>query len=219
MKNYRDHNWKRFRREIIDLDGGLCNVCRRGEPEVILQVHHKKYIHGKLPWEYSPQDCITLCKGCHAAEHGIIPPKTGWEYIGDNDLGDLIGNCDLCGSNLRHQFFVFHENWGTMEVGTYCCDSLTDTEIASNSIESKKRFEDRKKRFINSNRWKKQARRYLIKQNKIYVSILGKNTGFSIKMNGILGKAIYASLKEAKAKVFEVIENGKASEYLEKHNK
>lgn len=38
-----------------------------------LQVHHKKYINGKMAWEYSWSDLITLCNACHKKEHGMDP--------------------------------------------------------------------------------------------------------------------------------------------------
>lgn len=35
----------------------------------ILQVHHKKYIKGRMPWDYENEDLITLCKNCHKTIH------------------------------------------------------------------------------------------------------------------------------------------------------
>jgi hypothetical protein len=37
-----------------------------------LQVHHKRYINGKLPWEYDNNDLVTVCKGCHSIVHNEI---------------------------------------------------------------------------------------------------------------------------------------------------
>jgi len=34
-----------------------------------LQVHHKYYIWGKLPWQYNNDALITLCNWCHFALH------------------------------------------------------------------------------------------------------------------------------------------------------
>ena len=154
MQQYKNSLWEEFRESVLDSDNYKCVTCGRGASEVILQVHHKRYIHGRKPWEYETKECITLCKGCHAREHGIIQPKVGWEYIGDEDLEDLIGKCENCGSNIRYVFYVYHKDWGTIGVGTNCCDMLTDSVIASNQIESSKRYEGRKKRFIDSKRWK-----------------------------------------------------------------
>jgi hypothetical protein len=36
-----------------------------------LNVHHKRYIPHKLPWEYADEDLRTLCAECHAATHNL----------------------------------------------------------------------------------------------------------------------------------------------------
>jgi hypothetical protein len=153
MKFYGRNQWKEFRQDVIESDGNKCTVCGRGKSEVTLQVHHKKYIKGRKPWEYATQDCVTLCKGCHSAEHRLTMPKYGWEYSGEEDLGDLCGTCENCGASIRYVFYIFHENWGTLEVGTLCCDNLTDSNVASNKMESLKSYEGRGDRFLNSKRW------------------------------------------------------------------
>lgn len=35
----------------------------------VMQVHHRKYIHGREAWDYSDEDLVTLCKRCHAKLH------------------------------------------------------------------------------------------------------------------------------------------------------
>ncbi|MBL1232819.1 MAG: HNH endonuclease [Flavobacteriales bacterium] len=77
MSLYNRKEWKEYRDNVIESDGGKCVRCGRPDGEVVLQVHHKIYLTGKLPWEYGTENCETLCKGCHAAEHGIIQPKIG----------------------------------------------------------------------------------------------------------------------------------------------
>jgi hypothetical protein len=218
MKGYRNKNWFEFRKEIIELDGGACTVCKKTEADgVVLQVHHKQYIKGLGAWEYPPNLCETLCKGCHAAEHGIIPPKFGWSYIGQDDLGDLAGHCEYCGTDIRYVFYIHHDRWGTMEVGTICCDNLTDTDIASNWMESDRRFKSRMNTFIDSKRWVVDETGFHIKQNKIKVAIIQNDLKFKITMNGTTGKLEFHDILEAKKKVFHVIESGEAKAYLEKH--
>ena len=72
MQQYKNSLWEEFRESVLDSDNYKCVTCGRGASEVILQVHHKRYIHGRKPWVYEPNLCITLCKGCHARAHGII---------------------------------------------------------------------------------------------------------------------------------------------------
>lgn len=218
MSLYKKSQWKEFRRNIIESDGNKCTTCGRSETEVTLQVHHKKYISGRKPWEYGSQDCITLCKGCHAAEHGIIMPKFGWEYIGDDDLGDLSGTCENCGASIRYVFLINHENWGTLEVGTYCCDNLTDTNIASNLMESLKSYEDRKERFLKSKRWKVEDNTLKIRQNLFDIEIRQFEKCCNLKIHNLQSNKAYESLNDAKCSAFEVIESGKLIEYLKEKN-
>jgi len=59
-----------------------------------LQIHHKKYILNKLPWEYNNEDLITLCNYCHLDTHKneSIPI-----YNEENNLILDYNNCDRCG--------------------------------------------------------------------------------------------------------------------------
>jgi hypothetical protein len=215
---YKKSEWRTFRAELMELDGYRCKDCHRNSSEVILQVHHNKYILGRKPWQYALQDCETLCRGCHSARHGITKPQIGWEFIGEEDLGDLNGICENCGTAIRHCFLIQHEQWGTMEVGTFCCDKLTDSKIASNLIESQTSFKARKLTFMNSRRWKTENDKYLIKQSLFEVEITTQNRAYFIMIQGRQSKIKYDTLESAKEKVFDVIESGEFIEYLNKYN-
>jgi hypothetical protein len=218
MSLYKNSLWVNFRESVIELDGNRCTSCGKSREEVVLQVHHRKYIPNRKPWEYAPSECKTLCKGCHAMEHGIIMPKFGWEYIGDEDLGDLIGVCDNCGSSLRYLFYVFHEKWGTIGVGTSCCDNLTDSEVASNLVDSKKKYEERKNRFLKSKRWCLKDGLFSIKQSGFEIKIRQNNSSYFITVNQLKSKKEYNSLVEAQSKIFDVIESGELIDYVKKNN-
>ncbi|GAB5525422.1 MAG: hypothetical protein Roseis2KO_32940 [Roseivirga sp.] len=219
MSIYNRKEWKEFRDNVIESDGFRCTNCGRPQGEVVLQVHHKRYIPGKRPWEYATEDCETLCKGCHAAEHGIIKPKVGWEYLGEYDLEDLVGTCENCGTPIRYVYQVGHENWGFMEVGTLCCDNLTDTEIASNNREALNRYRGRKKRFVKSKRWKFEEGMYLIKQSLFEVQITGPTQEyFQLTIHNLKSKTKYKTLEEAKEAAFETIESGSLYDYLDKYS-
>lgn len=218
MSQYRKNQWKEFRKSIIELDGYKCRQCGRREPDVILQVHHLKYIHGRKPWEYAFEECKTLCSGCHAQEHGIKKPQFGWEYVGQDDLGDLIGTCENCKTAIRHVFYIQHPNWPTLEVGTYCCDKLTDSKIASNLMDSLRSYEDRKERFINSKRWKLLEGIFKIKQSAIPIEIEQRHNLFFIKVVELPGRFSYNSLVDAKERVFEIFDSGEIFEVLKSRN-
>ena len=218
MDAYRTADWAAFRAEVIRLDGGVCLTCGRSVAKgAILQVHHKQYIPGQKPWEYPFELCETICKGCHAALHGHIPPKFGWEHAGWDDLGDLAGTCECCGTSIRYVFLVQHPKWRPMEVGEICCDNLTSSQAASGFMESRRRYADRLKRFIDSSRWEvSRAGDHHIRQKKLHLEVVPKNGSYALRVEGKIGKLLFPTINEAKAKAFEVIESGKAGEYIAK---
>lgn len=63
--------WKSKRAEVLEKSGHICEKCGSDKN---LQVHHPKYVRGKMPWEYD--DLQTLCASCHR--------KADWERIKNN---------------------------------------------------------------------------------------------------------------------------------------
>ena len=209
---YADRKWALFREQVIELDGGECVSCGRSRLDgVVLQVHHKRYVWGRKPWEYDPVDCETLCRGCHAREHGEIRPNTGWEYVGEDDLGDLLGNCELCDTSIRYVHYVQHEHWEQMGVGTNCCDNLTGTQEAT---EYRKRL-GRLRRFISSSRWSSDGDRHMIKQDGLSVAVVSVPDGYKLVIADLQGAKNYESLLHAKEFAFDFIDSGQAVKYLE----
>ena len=76
-KEYRrllqDSKWKIKASYIRKRDNHTC--CRCGKKSHRLQVHHKKYIDGLMPWEYENDLLESLCSTCHKKEHNIKPKK------------------------------------------------------------------------------------------------------------------------------------------------
>lgn len=215
--------WEAFRSEVIKLDGYKCVKCGRTEAEgVTLQVHHLKYRYGVKLWEYSHDECETLCKGCHAELHGKILPKSDWQLEFDEDLEDIEGKCDLCGTSLRYVFHISHSKWPEMiKVGTHCCDNLTGTDLASVFMESKIKYDAKLNRFINSPRWAVDDsgnRHFLKRRGRAIVVQKNPNCTYKVRIDKCNGVKEYLSLEEAKRKTFEVLENGKYDEYLAKKN-
>lgn len=218
MDLYRHKCWKDFRSEVIEADGSACVRCgKKASAGAILQVHHKVYVAHKKPWEYKLEDCETLCKGCHAKEHGIIVPTFGWKLIGFDDLGVLDGTCDYCGNELRYTYLIEHEKWPTLVVGETCCDHLTSTSIASNHLDSYKRYEQRKQRFIDSTRWVRDKQgNFQIKQRGFSADIIEFEGSWRIIVNNVKGKKRFENVKKAMVDLFDQIENGKISEFFSK---
>lgn len=218
MRKLYRREWQDYRKEVIELDGGVCVRCKRGPLNgAVLQVHHKQYLPGKTPLEYPYDLCETLCRGCHASEHGIVRPFNGWELVGYDDLGDLSGDCELCGNALRHVFFVQHAKWPSLEVGETCCDHLTYTNEASDHMDSLRRHESRKQRFINSPRWRPgEAGAWRINQKGARLAVEPIGQECLLRVNQTQGKRRFPSVHAAKQFVFESLENGVIEAYLSK---
>lgn len=124
---YANRRWFEFSRRVQLRDGNKCLKCHRSPPDVVLQVHHELYVPNKNPWEYALSDCTTLCKGCHAREHGHVEPNSGWFLMSIDDLGDLIGTCERegCGNDIRYEHLTYHPEWGYKKVGSTCIEHLT----------------------------------------------------------------------------------------------
>ena len=217
MNLYRHADWLRFRSEVIKLHGGCCARCLRSSDAdaVVLQVHHIAYLPGRKPWEYGHTECEALCKGCHAVEHGLIMPQSGWQLLGSDDLGDLVGNCELCSTELRYVYAIYHDAWGAMAVGIDCCDRLTETTAASEHHARYTKSVDMRKRFVKSKRWKiDHFGNHCIRQKRIDVRIVKLGDQYAILMNDMTGRERFASILDAKIKAFDSIDTGKAIEYF-----
>lgn len=60
-------NWQRKRLEVLEDCEWTCQAC--GDTETTLHVHHKRYVKGRMAWEYKVDELQALCKDCHAKEH------------------------------------------------------------------------------------------------------------------------------------------------------
>jgi hypothetical protein len=63
----RDPRWQKKRLLKLEAAGWHCERCCDGS--TMLQVHHKRYIKGRMPWEYDDAELAVLCEPCHEAEH------------------------------------------------------------------------------------------------------------------------------------------------------
>lgn len=65
--------WLERRALILDRDGRCCAECGFATAadggRFILQVHHRYYVRGSLPWEYPDEALSTLCLACHGKLH------------------------------------------------------------------------------------------------------------------------------------------------------
>ncbi len=62
----KDPRWQKKRLEIFQRDEFTCQRCF--DDKSTLNVHHRRYIPGRDPWDYPDYLLITLCENCHESE-------------------------------------------------------------------------------------------------------------------------------------------------------
>lgn len=69
-----------------------------------LNVHHKYYINGLMPWEYDDDALVTLCQECHKKRHETAIPK--YKTLSKNIIDCCYCHkCDrCCGSGYLPQY-------------------------------------------------------------------------------------------------------------------
>jgi hypothetical protein len=66
-EQYKHPKWQRKRLEALESAGWQCASC--GDQGTTLNVHHKRYVKGRMVWEYEPHELTVLCEPCHETEH------------------------------------------------------------------------------------------------------------------------------------------------------
>lgn len=67
-KQLKNPLWLKRRAQVLNNKGRRCSKCGSSQN---LQVHHLKYIWGRMAWEYKDKDLIVLCDSCHERIHCI----------------------------------------------------------------------------------------------------------------------------------------------------
>lgn len=65
----RHPNWQRRRLERLNASEFMCQSCLCEDKT--LHVHHRRYVRGRMAWEYEDGDLQVLCEDCHSEEHGM----------------------------------------------------------------------------------------------------------------------------------------------------
>lgn len=60
-------NWQRKRLESLQAADFQCSEC--SDKETTLHVHHKRYVKGRMAWEYEQSELKVLCETCHKNTH------------------------------------------------------------------------------------------------------------------------------------------------------
>jgi hypothetical protein len=94
---YKHPLWQKTRAESLDAASYTCQRC--GDKESQLHVHHKRYVKGRMIWEYGIEELEVLCEPCHELSHAEKDALQ--EFIArlpseaiPEILGLLIGYCE-----------------------------------------------------------------------------------------------------------------------------
>lgn len=68
-EQYKRPEWQRKRLEVMQVAQFECEFC--GSSTKTLNVHHKVYIKGHKPWEYTNEQLECLCEECHERTHRL----------------------------------------------------------------------------------------------------------------------------------------------------
>lgn len=66
---YRHPMWQKKRLEALEAAAFTCQECFSDETQ--LHVHHKKYVKGRMVWEYGLDELAVLCEPCHEGAHAM----------------------------------------------------------------------------------------------------------------------------------------------------
>lgn len=204
---YRRKEWLEYRAKVLKRRGYQCERCNSPRH---LHIHHPEYAPGKDPWEYHVDFCELLCRGCHAREHDIIAPDSGWTLL----YSDLEQNCpsdpipcSACKREITWHFTIYHPEWGEWVVGSECAERLS-LGIEAQYLQS---YQRRMDTFLNSPRWKENPPSLWITQDKIFCAIRQLSGEIKVQIGKRNGTATYPTVNDAKRRIFEVLELRKLS--------
>ncbi len=207
---YHAPQWLAFRKRLLHMDNDQCSHCAQSSAQRILQVHHKYYIPGRLPWQYPPKACLVLCRSCHAQLHGKVQPRKGWQYMGHDYCRKGKVPCENCQTKIKHCFLIFHPQWGTLQVGTICCDRLTTTTYAT----EQRNLDKKRAHYFKSIHWQKTERGNKHRRYKgRHILVFKRGGAYFLKIEETFGHKKFATPEEAQNHAFTIIHDGRLRSY------
>jgi hypothetical protein len=115
----RDPRWQKIRLKKLEAADWRCERCM--DAETTLNVHHKRYVKGRMPWEYDEAELAVLCEPCHEAEHESKDLRT-----------ELLARLDMDGPLGVDGFMAYGAGAVSMRVPLQdplweLCDAIRDT--------------------------------------------------------------------------------------------
>jgi len=107
FEKLKDPRWQKKRLEVLEKSSWSCDLC--GDTEKTLHVHHKQYLKGREPWEYTADQLSTLCDSCHEANHSF-----------EDNLLLSISRLPLDGPNCRDEISSLISGFLGDEINSEC---------------------------------------------------------------------------------------------------
>lgn len=102
-------HWKFIRESVISRDGRKCTKCGSTHN---LQAHHRFY---RSEWTMTKEsDCITLCRSCHEAHHGITDATRNGNFKSLHHLMVARGEGKL--TRREFQYYKHKMGWDRKRV-------------------------------------------------------------------------------------------------------
>ncbi len=98
---YHSKEWQAVRRQVLQRDNYLCQVCKRaGRITPAATVHHIKAVRVDYSKRLDPNNLETICKACHNAEHNertksLHDKQTKIKAEKNNDIFTFKANPEL----------------------------------------------------------------------------------------------------------------------------
>ena len=100
-EQYFSPNWQRKRLEVMQDANFSCENC--GDTDTTLNVHHKRYVKGRMVWEYERSELQCLCEPCHRTHHDarasldalLLRSSMSLQGVVALMTGIADGNCEL----------------------------------------------------------------------------------------------------------------------------
>lgn len=133
---YKHPLWQKKRLEALEAAGFECGDC--GANEAQLHVHHRRYVKGRLIWEYALDELDVLCASCHEVAHekkdaliGLIFGPDGWE----------IGIDRVLGYATAVKSFTGDDEWLILSSAEFCAGvadayGITENEVVNLAMEN-----------------------------------------------------------------------------------
>lgn len=205
VNDYKDRRieWLDYRAKVLKRRNFKCERCGATQN---LHVHHPEYGNGRKPWEYHVDFCELLCRGCHAKEHGKVPPDSNWILL----FSDLEFNCpsdpipcSACQRDITWHFTIFHPDWGEWVVGSGCAERLS----LSAEAQYLQGYQRRMDTFLHSPRWNDEGGAMTIKQDGQLCRIEVTQDKIRVQIGDKNGQENYADVNAAKQRIFLVLEH------------